>query len=129
LQVQYLSFDSQISSFEQIKNAMIAKIGKKAAEETINGAIFQIGLGKNVDSDLSPARSTHASKPRSLNQLDTARVLCFAGSNDYVNNFLRPFMADGIVYTHDEFIGLLMDTIDRQLTVSSTATIDSALRW
>ncbi|XP_020399669.1 GDSL esterase/lipase At5g37690 [Zea mays] len=80
--VQYLSFDSQISSFEQIKNAMIAKIGKKAAEETINGAIFQIGLG----------------------------------SNDYVNNFLRPFMADGIVYTHDEFIGLLMDTIDRQLT-------------
>ena len=29
-------------------------------------------------------------------------------------------MADGIVYTHDEFIGLLMDTIDRQLTVSST---------
>lgn len=32
-------------------------------------------------------------------------------------------MADGIVYTHDEFIGLLMDTIDRQLTVSSTATI------
>jgi len=33
-------------------------------------------------------------------------------------------MADGIVYTHDEFIGLLMDTIDRQLTVSpTTATI------
>jgi phospholipase/lecithinase/hemolysin len=80
--VQYLSFDNQISSFEQIKNAMIAKIGKKAAEETVNGAIFQIGLG----------------------------------SNDYVNNFLRPFMADGIVYTHDEFIGLLMETMDRQLT-------------
>ncbi|KAG2605101.1 GDSL esterase/lipase At5g37690-like [Panicum virgatum] len=80
--VQYLSFDNQISYFEQIKNAMIAKIGKKAAEETVNGAIFQIGLG----------------------------------SNDYVNNFLRPFMADGIVYTHDEFIGLLMETMDRQLT-------------
>lgn len=46
LQIQYLSFDNQISSFEQIKNAMIAKIGKKATEETINGAIFQIGLGK-----------------------------------------------------------------------------------
>lgn len=28
-------------------------------------------------------------------------------------------MADGIVYTHDEFIGLLMETIDRQLTVRS----------
>jgi len=52
LQVQYLSFDNQISSFEQIKNAMIAKIGKKATEETINGAIFQIGLGKNIASNL-----------------------------------------------------------------------------
>ncbi|BAF19235.1 GDSL esterase/lipase At5g37690 [Oryza sativa Japonica Group] len=80
--VQYLSFDNQISSFEEIKNAMIAKIGKKAAEEVVNGAIFQVGLG----------------------------------SNDYINNFLRPFMADGIVYTHEEFIGLLMDTMDRQLT-------------
>ncbi|KAG8094274.1 hypothetical protein GUJ93_ZPchr0012g21616 [Zizania palustris] len=80
--VQYLSFDHQISSFERIKNAMIGKIGKKAAEEVVNGAIFQVGLG----------------------------------SNDYINNFLRPFMADGIVYTHDEFIGLLMETMDRQLT-------------
>uniref|UniRef100_A0ACD5V9U5 Uncharacterized protein n=1 Tax=Avena sativa TaxID=4498 RepID=A0ACD5V9U5_AVESA len=80
--VEYLSFDNQISYFEQTKNAMIEKIGKKAAEEVVNGAIFQIGLG----------------------------------SNDYVNNFLRPFMADGIVYTHDEFVGYLMDTITQQLT-------------
>ncbi|XBH98950.1 hypothetical protein VPH35_128390 [Triticum aestivum] len=80
--VEYLSFDNQISYFEQIKNAMIGKIGKKAAEEVVNGAIFQIGLG----------------------------------SNDYVNNFLRPFMADGFVYTHDQFIGLLMETISQQLT-------------
>jgi hypothetical protein len=29
---------------------MIAKIGKKATEETINGAIFQIGLGKSENS-------------------------------------------------------------------------------
>jgi hypothetical protein len=28
---------------------MIAKIGKKAAEETVNGAIFQIGLGKKIN--------------------------------------------------------------------------------
>lgn len=80
--VEYLSFDNQISYFEQTKNAMISKIGKKAAEEVVNGAIFQIGLG----------------------------------SNDYVNNFLRPFMADGIVYTHDEFVAYLMDTIAQQLT-------------
>jgi len=68
LQVQYLSFDNQISSFEQIKNAMIAKIGKKAAEETINGAIFQIGLGKNIHSNLFS--SFDANKPQSINQLD-----------------------------------------------------------
>lgn len=29
-------------------------------------------------------------------------------------------MADGFVYTHDQFIGLLMDTIDQQLTVRKT---------
>ncbi len=49
-QVQYLSFDNQISSFEEIKNAMIAKIGKKAAEEVVNGAIFQVGLGNRISS-------------------------------------------------------------------------------
>jgi hypothetical protein len=37
-----------------------------------------------------------------------------------VNNFLRPFMADGIVYTHDEFVAYLMDTIAQQLTVRTT---------
>lgn len=68
----------------------------------------------------TPNRSLDANHQLALT--DTTRALCFAGSNDYVNNFLRPFMADGIVYTHDEFIGLLMDTIDRQLTVSTTTT-------
>ena len=114
IQVQYLSFDNQISSFEQIKNAMIAKIGKKAAEETVNGAIFQIGLGKKINASDS---LTSVDARTQWHQLDTTRGLRCAGSNDYVNNFLRPFMADGIVYTHDEFIGLLMDTMDRQLTV------------
>ncbi|KEH28240.1 GDSL-like lipase/acylhydrolase [Medicago truncatula] len=37
------------------------------------------------------------------------------GSNDYVNNFLQPFMADGQQYTHDEFIELLISTLDQQL--------------
>jgi hypothetical protein len=38
-----------------------------------------------------------------------------AGSNDYINNFLQPFMADGTTYTHDQFIRLLITTLDRQL--------------
>ncbi|KAE8805336.1 GDSL esterase/lipase [Hordeum vulgare] len=79
--VEYFSFDEQISCFETVKRAMIAKIGKEAAEETVNAAMFQIGLG----------------------------------SNDYINNFLQPFMADGTTYTHDQFIRLLVATLDRQL--------------
>ncbi|XP_019177163.1 PREDICTED: GDSL esterase/lipase At5g37690-like [Ipomoea nil] len=38
------------------------------------------------------------------------------GSNDYVNNFLQPFLADGQQYTHDEFVELLMTTLGQQLT-------------
>ncbi|KAL1825046.1 hypothetical protein ACET3Z_011824 [Daucus carota] len=38
------------------------------------------------------------------------------GSNDYVNNYLQPFLADGQQYTHDEFIGLLISTLGEQLT-------------
>ncbi|KAJ1280910.1 hypothetical protein BS78_04G268000 [Paspalum vaginatum] len=79
--VQYLSFDEQISCFETVKKAMIATIGKEAAEAAVNAAMFQIGLG----------------------------------SNDYINNFLQPFMADGTTYTHDQFIRLLITTLDRQL--------------
>ncbi|PON55565.1 Lipase [Parasponia andersonii] len=38
------------------------------------------------------------------------------GSNDYVNNFLQPFLADGQQYTHDEFVELLTSTLDKQLS-------------
>lgn len=41
----------------------------------------------------------------------------FKGSNDYINNFLQPFMADGQAYTHDEFLMLLNSTLDHQLKV------------
>ncbi|KOM47056.1 hypothetical protein LR48_Vigan07g076000 [Vigna angularis] len=37
------------------------------------------------------------------------------GSNDYVNNFLQPFLPDGQQYTHEEFIELLISTLDQQL--------------
>ncbi|KAF3445198.1 hypothetical protein FNV43_RR14892 [Rhamnella rubrinervis] len=38
------------------------------------------------------------------------------GSNDYVNNFLQPFLAAGQQYTHDEFVKLLISTFHKQLT-------------
>ncbi|PIA57611.1 hypothetical protein AQUCO_00600380v1 [Aquilegia coerulea] len=37
------------------------------------------------------------------------------GSNDYVNNYLQPFLADGQQYTHEDFVDLLMSTLDKQL--------------
>ncbi|EXC20629.1 GDSL esterase/lipase [Morus notabilis] len=37
------------------------------------------------------------------------------GSNDYVNNYLQPFLADSQQYTHDEFVELLISTLDQQL--------------
>ncbi|KAF3331532.1 GDSL esterase/lipase [Carex littledalei] len=43
-----------------------------------------------------------------------ALFLIGLGSNDYVNNFMRPFMADGIVYTHDQFVVLLTTTLSKQ---------------
>lgn len=43
----------------------------------------------------------------------------FPGSNDYVNNFLQPFLADSQQYTHDEFVELLISTLDQQLSVRS----------
>jgi hypothetical protein len=43
------------------------------------------------------------------------------GSNDYINNFLQPFMADGTTYTHDQFIRLLVATLDRQLKARTLA--------
>ena len=45
-------------------------------------------------------------------------MLVNKGSNDYINNFLQPFMADGTTYTHDQFIRLLITTLDRQLKAS-----------
>ncbi|KAE8660749.1 GDSL esterase/lipase [Hibiscus syriacus] len=38
------------------------------------------------------------------------------GSNDYVNNFLQPFLADGQQYTHDEFVELLISTLEQQFS-------------
>ncbi|GAV76697.1 Lipase_GDSL domain-containing protein [Cephalotus follicularis] len=36
------------------------------------------------------------------------------GSNDYVNNYLQPFLADGQQYTYDEFMDLLISTLKQQ---------------
>ncbi|KAJ6364567.1 hypothetical protein OIU76_029517 [Salix suchowensis] len=38
------------------------------------------------------------------------------GSNDYVNNYLQPFLADGQEYTPEEFVKLVSTTLDNQLT-------------
>ncbi|ONK66201.1 uncharacterized protein A4U43_C06F5280 [Asparagus officinalis] len=37
------------------------------------------------------------------------------GANDYVNNYLQPFLADAQAYTHDDFVELLMTALNGQL--------------
>ncbi|XP_010906926.1 GDSL esterase/lipase At5g37690 [Elaeis guineensis] len=37
------------------------------------------------------------------------------GSNDYVNNFMQPFLVDAQLYTHNEFLELLTLTLNGQL--------------
>ena len=54
-------------------------------------------------------------------------MLVNEGSNDYINNFLQPFMADGTTYTHDQFIRLLITTLDRQLKASKIIIGSAAL--
>lgn len=44
-----------------------------------------------------------------------------------MNNFLQPFLADGQQYTHDEFIELLISTLDQQLMVSKSFKLDKNL--
>lgn len=40
-----------------------------------------------------------------------------------MNNYLQPFLADGQQYTHDEFVELLISTLDQQLTVLTCSDI------
>ncbi|XP_074294559.1 GDSL esterase/lipase At5g37690 [Silene latifolia] len=48
--------------------------------------------------------------------LNNAIYFMGIGSNDYVNNFLQPFMAAGQEYSHDEFVDLLLATLEQQFT-------------
>ncbi|XP_077236056.1 SGNH hydrolase-type esterase superfamily protein [Tasmannia lanceolata] len=80
--IQRLTFNDQITCFEQTKLAIEAKIGKQASNKLLNDAIYFIGMG----------------------------------SNDYVNNFLQPYLQDAQQYTHDDFVDLLISTLNQQLT-------------
>ncbi|KAJ6861466.1 hypothetical protein NC651_037525 [Populus alba x Populus x berolinensis] len=58
---------------------------------------------------------------RAANKLcNEAMYFIGLGSNDYVNNFLQPFLADGQQYASDEFVELLISTLDKQLSVKNT---------
>ncbi|KAG0456148.1 hypothetical protein HPP92_023936 [Vanilla planifolia] len=57
---------------------------------------------------------TKIGKAASTKLLNEALYFIGLGSNDYVNNFLQPFLIDAQVYTHDEFLGLLVRTLEGQ---------------
>ncbi|PSS16124.1 GDSL esterase/lipase [Actinidia chinensis var. chinensis] len=68
--------------------------------------------GRTIGDIISPKLGI-PSPPAYLSLLPTAdAILC---SNDYVNNFLQPFLADSQQYTHDEFVGLLTATLEQHL--------------
>lgn len=50
-------------------------------------------------------------------KIDNIRFVNVAGSNDYVNNYLQPFMVAGQEYSHDEFVDVLTVTLEQQLVV------------
>lgn len=52
MQVQYLSFDTQISYFEKTKEAIKLRIGEAEAEKLCNNALYLIGLGMEVSTKL-----------------------------------------------------------------------------
>ncbi|KAK8933676.1 GDSL esterase/lipase [Platanthera zijinensis] len=54
-------------------------------------------------------------KVASKKLLNEALYFVGLGSNDFVNNFLQPFLLDSHMYTVDEFIGLLVNTVNGQL--------------
>ncbi|KAJ6867427.1 GDSL esterase/lipase [Populus alba x Populus x berolinensis] len=55
---------------------------------------------------------------RAANKLcNEAMYFIGLGSNDYVNNYLQPFLADGQQYASDEFVELLISTLDKQLSM------------
>lgn len=115
MQIQRLSFDDQINYFETAKHTMRAKIGEKAANKLCNEATYLVGIGKQRN-NLSSFFIYHL-KRRRASQLWQPNLCAYAGSNDYVNNYLQPFLADGQQYTHDDFVQLLISTLEQQLLV------------
>lgn len=109
LQIQRLTFDDQINYFKNTKERIRANIGAQAANKLCNEATYFIGIGKLETKVLKFIEKD------ALTNLILFDV--YAGSNDYVNNFLQPFLPDGQQYTHDEFVELLTSTLEKQLLV------------
>ncbi|KAL3596793.1 hypothetical protein D5086_008430 [Populus alba] len=108
--IQRLSFDDQIDCFKKTKESITTKIGEDAANKLCNEAMFFIGIGRLVFTSKCISDSATSAAPR-INH-----YLLGAGSNDYINNYLQPFLADGQQYTPEEFGELLISTLDKQLT-------------
>ncbi|KAL0689501.1 hypothetical protein Bca4012_089179 [Brassica carinata] len=91
--------------------------------ENFNKFNEAVGLHVNLDDQINCFKKTkeviraQIGDRAANNHVNDAIYFIGLGSNDYVNNFLQPFMADGQQYTHDEFVELLTSTLDNQLTL------------
>lgn len=116
-QVQKLSFDDQITCFEKTKAAITLKIGEKASEKLCNEAVYFIGLGMAISTSYIITSMSYILKHKCNVFFKFSSP--FAGSNDYVNNFMQPFLVDAQLYTNHEFLELLILTLNGQLRVIS----------
>lgn len=95
---------------------MRTKIGDEAANKLCNEAVYFIGIGTH--SHHQSPKNNHASMNTNFS---------LSGSNDYVNNFLQPFLADGQQFTHDEFLEFLISTLGEQFMVIHTRLVPNQI--
>uniref|UniRef100_M4EH78 GDSL esterase/lipase n=1 Tax=Brassica campestris TaxID=3711 RepID=M4EH78_BRACM len=99
-----------------------AKLRQVVPETIQEDVIFKMSAPPKSDAplitsnDLAEADGAKIGDRAANKHVNDAMYFIGLGSNDYVNNFLQPFMADGQQYTHDEFVELLTSTLDNQLT-------------
>ncbi|KAJ8471295.1 hypothetical protein OPV22_025638 [Ensete ventricosum] len=76
----------------------------------------------SFDDQISCFEKTKVAITRKIGKLAAKRLCNDAlyfiglGSNDYINNYLQPVLADGHIYTLSQFEDLLIDTLEGQLT-------------
>ncbi|XP_057441997.1 GDSL esterase/lipase At5g37690 isoform X2 [Lotus japonicus] len=109
----YLSVSQNIDAL--LKGVNYASGGAGILNDT--GLYFRLSFDDQINyfKKTKEAITTKVGEEAANKHFNGAMHFIGIGSNDYVNNFLQPFLADGQQYTHDEFVELLISTLDHQI--------------